>query len=192
MTDNVADQLNHQLFKMAAPGCGVIAFRETDRDDELEVILSERAANVGPGYGITGGGVGECGDIFAEEAGFISLSADEAYRECMEENPGFENIISLEDFRKRAQIVASFCVKAADVNGVHACTYFALRLTDAEWAKVMALPPSEERVGMLKAAKLSWVANRSIALDGADKFFHKHELKAFEAMADFAQNGKLF
>lgn len=188
----MSDQLNHQLFKMAAPGCGVIAFRNTNDDDELEVILSERAAKVGPGYGITGGGFVECGDINDKEAGFISLSADEAYRECMEENPGFENIISRDDFIARAQLVASFCVKAADVNGVHACTYFALRLTDEEWDKVMALPPSDERVGALKAAKLSWVKGRTINLEHCDKFFHQHELKAFEAMANHAMAGKLF
>ena len=188
----MTQELNHQLFKMAAPGCGAIAFRDTDAPNTLEVILSERAAKVGPGYGITGGGFVECGDIYKEEAGFISLSADEAHRELREENPGFENIISLEDFRKRAQLVCSFNVKANDVNGVHACTYFALRLTNTEWDQVMALPPSDERVGMLKSAKLRWNDSGTINLDGADKFFHKHELKAFEAMAAHAQQGRLF
>lgn len=184
--------LNHQLFKLAAPGCGVICFRENPSDpNALEVILSERAASVGTGLGITGGGFVECGAIFAEKAGFISQSVDEAYRECCEENPGFETIMPIQAFRERAQLVASFCVRANDANGVHACTYFALFLHDDEWAKVLALPPSDERVGSLKVAKLSWVRDKLIELEDADKFFHKHELQAFEAMAQLAMRGKL-
>lgn len=187
----MSDQLNHQLFKMAAPGCGVIAFRDAANPGELEVILSQRAESVGAGLGITGGGFVECGDIYKEKVGFISLSADEAYRECVEENPGFENIISLEDFRERVQLVASFCVKAADVNGVHACTYFALRLTDEEWDKVMALPPSEERDGDLIAKKVHYTQG-GLRMYGDADFYHPHETLALHEMLKLNGKNKLF
>jgi len=189
----MVNTLNHQMFKMAAPGCGVICFRPSPAEpNALEVILSERATSVGAGLGITGGGFVECGAIFAEKAGFVSLSVDEAYRECCEENLGFERVISLAAFRERAQLVASFCVRTGDANGVHACTYFALCLHDDEWQAVLKLAPSAERNGSLKVAKLSWVKNKLIELEGAERFFHKHELKAFEAMAQLDMRGKLF
>ena len=196
----MTDTLNHQMFKLAAPGCGVIAFAPTDNPRALTVILSERAANVGSGKGITGGGFVECGPIAKQPAGTISLSADEAYRECCEENRGFDTIISRDDFVDRAQVVESFAVSSADANGVHACTYFALRLTLDEWRRVMALPPSEERVGDLVAATLRWTEASLKAenpadrfdMDGKDRFFHAHELLAFAAMAQLAEKGRLF
>lgn len=188
----MTEPLNHQHFKMAAPGCGVICFRGTETPGVTEVILSERAAKVGAGLGITGGGFVECGEIDQQPVGFISLSAEEAYRECREENLGFEDIISLEDFCERAQLVSSFHVKAGDVNRVHSCTYFALRLTDDEWAKVMALPPSDERKGALISAKLDYVPVAGTRLEGASRFYHKHELRAFEDMAKLAAKGRLF
>lgn len=190
--------LNAQTYKLAAPGCGVIVYRR-DENGGITVLLSRRSASVGKGYGITGGGFVECGDLMAKPLGTISENVDEAYREAKEENPGFENIISLAAFRERCQPLAGFTVRTADSSGVHACNYYGLRVTDAEWEAIRQLPPSDERNGDLVPTALIWLRTIKrdkpedhIVLNGARDFFHQHELRAFGMLAWLAANNRLW
>lgn len=190
--------LNAQTYKLAAPGCGVIVYRQ-DAKGGLTVLLSRRAAKVGEGYGITGGGFVECGDLMEQPVGTISENTDEAYREAKEENPGFDEIFSRETFRERCQPLAGFSVRTADSSGVHACSYYGLRVNDAEWAAICRLPPSDERDGDLVPVPLIWLRtiNRHkpedhIVLAGASNFFHQHELRAFGMLAWLAANKRLW
>lgn len=190
--------LNTQTHKLAAPGCGVIVYRR-DENGSIIVLLSKRSAKVGVGYGITGGGFVECGSLMAKSIGTILESADEAYREALEENLGFGDIISLAQFRERAQPLASFAVHTADSNGVHACTYFGLAVSKAEWDAMTALPPSDERDGDLVPALLIWTRNINrtkpedhIVLHGAGDFFHAHEQRAFGMLAWLASRNRLW
>ncbi len=192
--------LNHQMFKLAAPGAGVIVFRRTHIKNSLEVLLSQRSASVGEGLCITGGGFIECGALNKEPVGTVWLSCDEGYREVCEENPGFDKIINLEEFRSRAQMLTSFSVKTDDANGIHTGTYYGLCLSDTEWDKTKALPPSDERVGMLIPTVITWTEQslnnhnpaEQFSMDGKDKFYHSHELLPFAALAQLEANGRLF
>lgn len=190
--------LNTQTHKLAAPGCGVIVYHRDD-NGSITVLLSKRSAKAGVGYGITGGGFVECGDLMAKNIGTLLESADEAYREACEENPGFGDIITLAQFRERAQPLASFNVRTPDSNGVHACTYFGLAVNKEEWDAITRLPPSDERDGELVAALLIWTRNINrtkpedyIVLHGAGDFFHAHEQRAFGMLAWLASRNRLW
>ena len=70
--------VNHQRFKLAAPGTGVLIFRQsTASTKSLEVLLSVRSTSAGGGYGYTGGGFVECGDVAALPVGSFLHCADE-------------------------------------------------------------------------------------------------------------------
>lgn len=182
--------LNHQNNKLAAPGAGIIAFTRTHLG-EVKVLLSRRAESVGEGFGITGGGFVECGDVFSSPVGTVVPLTHEAYREGVEENPGFDKVISRDEFNRRARHLTSFAVRTDDANGVHVATYYGLELDKGEFEKVAALPPSDERVGDLIVADLSWTSESlqastpeaQINMEGMDRFYHQHELYAFVALA---------
>ncbi len=198
--------VNHQKFKLAAPGTGVLIFRQSTANSEsLEVLLSMRSRAAGAGYGYTGGGFVECGDVAALPVGRYLQCADEAYRESGEENGGFEAVLGREDFFVRAQPIATFNARSADINVVHACTVFACGVSDEEWQKCLATEATQERSGMLRVVKLTWkpgLSRRSaedfIELsDGAsritaEQFFHQHEIAAYGALAWHAEYGKLW
>jgi len=132
-------------WKQAAPGSGAIAYQV--KGNRVRVQLSMRTANVGAGYGITGGGFVECGEIDAMPVGSVVLTVDEAFRECCEENAGFENVIDKDSFMVRAQSVNPLASRADDINRVHLATMFALRVNDSEWNQIAALPPGLDAKG---------------------------------------------
>lgn len=206
----MAEQLNPQNWKLAAPGAGVIVFRpryypcpQGDVYDEsmgaIDVLLSRRTAKVGKGYGITGGGFVECGALMQKPVGCISRAEAEAWREAVEENPGFEDIVPYDVFLERAQMLTSFAVRAADANGIHAASYLAFCATPAEYDAIASLPPSDEREGELVSVTLSVEQNvrrahagEDVQFEGKDAFFHAHELEAFGQMVWLAQRNKLW
>ena len=181
--------LNHQNYKMAAGGAGVIAYKKGEGQQAF-VLLSERSEKVGAGLGITGGGFVECDEVNNQPPGYVLPLTHEAWREAVEENPGFEKIISRESFDERATYLTAFAVSTNDQHGVHLVCYFGLELSDAEFLAVQALPPSDERIGALIPAKLSWTREslkkealkEKINLEGMNKFYHQHELYAFLAL----------
>jgi len=202
--------LNTQAFKLAAPGCGIMIYRTTERANALQVILSMRSSVVGAGLGLTGGGFVECGPLSQKPTGTISDTLTEAYRENGEENKGFEAVISTKQLASDGQIIASYAVRApvtrTDPNGVHQCTNIALRITDdVQWNEIMALEGNEERVGSLRTAVLEWDSERPIdrlnpaknimfrfGPDALGEFHHKHELYGYGQLAWHAQNGRLW
>lgn len=188
--------LNQQTYKMAAGGAGLIAFSRID-ERQIQVLLSERAQSVGKGLGITGGGFVECDDVYNSPVGTIVPLTHEAYREGVEENPGFEKVLSLRGFDRRSQYLTSFAVRTDDANGVHIVCYFGLELSDAEFEAVSDLPPSDERVGALVATDLNWTPESlqadtpqaQINMAGMDRFYHQHELHSFVALAKLLERG---
>jgi len=197
---------NHQLFKLAAPGTGVLVFRQSTKSTEsLEVLLSMRSGAAGVGYGYTGGGFVECGNVATLPVGKYLQCADEAYRESGEENGGFEAVLDREEFFVRAQPIATFNARSADVNVVHACTVFACGVTDEEWQRCLSTKETEERSGMLRVVKLSWPSGLprrhaeafiklrdDTGLITQEYFFHQHEIAAYGSLAWHADNGKLW
>ena len=189
--------LNHQNYKLAAGGAGMIAFTRLP-NGTINVLLSRRDKSVGEGLGITGGGFLNLDEFMAQPAGAILPFIHEAYREAVEENPGFEHVISGDAFEKRAFHLTSFAVRTADQHGVHVVSYYGLELDKHEFECVKALPPSEERVGDLIAADLSWrqesLANKNpldrFDMHGKENFYHQHELYAFSALAEKLACGK--
>jgi hypothetical protein len=167
--------------------------------------LSIRAASVGPGLGITGGGFVEIGDIFAKPVGYLIETAAEAWRETKEENKNFERVFPLRTFLERAQSIATMHIRVNDGNGVHGTNFFALTVTDAEWDAVAALEPGEERDGSLKEIWCNTIGpvsrlnpeeciNLSLP-DGSVcpyDFYHKHERRAFGHIAWHVQHGRLW
>jgi hypothetical protein len=202
--------LNQQQWKMAASGTGAIVCQPTK--DGLRVLLSERAANVGPGRGITGGGFVECGEVLALKLGTVIQTADEAFRECCQENGGFENVINIDAFLERAQPVSLVHARTDDLNEVHAVTMFALTVNNREWNEFAALPPGVdehgkiERNGPLLEYFVRWTGpinrrepERYVSISDATgrvlyitDFFHPHEFHTIAAIAWYEQNGKLW
>ncbi|MEX0918010.1 MAG: hypothetical protein WDZ93_02550 [Candidatus Paceibacterota bacterium] len=199
--------MNHQKFKLAAPGTGFIAYtRPYAEDRTLAVLLSNRTASVGAGFGITGGGFVECGDIDRSPVGSIVEAADEAWREGDEENVGFGQLVSSRIFFEEAQPIATLFTRTTDINRVHSCTFFALRLQDRVWQQATRLSPGPERVGDLVIAILRW--KKSITRRDPEKFItlqtqtgdeihagdfcHQHELRAFGALAWHAERNRLW
>lgn len=183
--------LNQQQYKMAAPGAGMIAYcREAPR--QVTVLLSQRSEKVGAGLGITGGGYLNCDEFMNQPPESRLLFSAEAYRESVEENPGFEKIFSEQGFMRRARQLTAFAVRKDDHHGIHAVCYFGLELTYEEYDEVLALPPGDERVGELIPVTMSWSAESlqnedalsRIQMDGKDKFYHAHEVYAFVALAE--------
>ena len=183
--------LNHQNYKLAAGGAGMIAFTRLP-NGTINVLLSRRDKSVGEGLGITGGGFLNLDAFTSQPAGAILPLTHEAYREAVEENPGFENVITDNMFEKRAFHLTSFAVRTSDQHGVHVVCYYGLELDENEFSQVKALPPSEERVGDLIATNLSWrqesLANKNpldrFDMHGKENFYHQHELYAFSALAE--------
>ena len=183
--------LNHQNYKLAAGGAGLIAFTQCDHGS-VNVLLSQRDESVGKGWGITGGGFLNLDDFIAQPAGAILPLTHEAYREAVEENPGFENIIPRDEFDSRAFHLTAFAVRTTDQHHVHIVSYYGLELNDDEFSRVKTLPPSEERVGALIATQLSWTQEslrkhntlERFYMSGKEKFYHQHELYAFSALAE--------
>ena len=205
----MATSLNHQKFKLAAPGAGAIVYQA--KDAYLRVMLSMRTANVGSGYGITGGGFIECNDIDASPAGTIMLAVDEAFRECCEENAGFEGVVDQDSFMIRAQSVNPLVSRSDDINRVHVANMFALRVNDSEWKQIAALPPGIDGKGLPEREEgmceffLRWdgvidprqperyvsVVDSSGACITAADFCHAHEFYVITTLAWMQQNGRL-
>ena len=181
--------LNHQNYKLAAGGAGLIVFTRTE-NGAVKVLLSQRDASVGEGLGITGGGFLNLDEFNQQPAGNILPLTHEAYREGVEENPGLEKIINRDDFAARARHLTSFAVRTTDQHGIHIVCYYGLELSQDEFNAVQALPPSEEREGALIAADLSWTKESLEKNDllarfemvGKESFYHQHELYAFSAL----------
>ena len=202
--------LNQQQWKMAASGAGAIVCQP--RKKGLRVLLSERAANVGQGRGITGGGFVECGDVLTKKVGTVIQTADEAFRECCQENGGFEKVISKDAFLERAQSVSSIHARTDDLNEVHAATMYALVVNKREWKQFAALPPGVdehgkiEREGPLLEYFVRWYGTidrrepeRYVSISDPSgrvlyttDVFHPHEFHAIAMIAWHLQNGKLW
>ncbi|MEK7639273.1 MAG: hypothetical protein AAB388_03890 [Patescibacteria group bacterium] len=198
--------LNRQDQKLAASGAGVIVFNQ--KDDYIKVLLARRSKKVGAGLGITGGGFAQCDEIDQQPVGTIIYTADEAYRETCEENAGFAEIISADDFLERAQPVTLIHVRVADDNRVHVASFFALRVTDIEWDAMKQLRPGgdDERAGPLLESLVRWDQNitrrqpeRYVSIElvtgevvGMADFWHKHEVRAIASIAWHAQHKRLW
>jgi hypothetical protein len=195
---------NHQDFKLCASGAGVIVYQLFD--DKIRVLLALRAKEVGQGYGITGGGFVECKNIDNAPINTLFQTSDEAFREMMEENTGFEKIIDADDFIERAQPISLVHARINDINRVHSVSMFALRVTDNEWKKISVLAPSKEREGSLREYFVTWdskidrrVPERSVRIINAhgepitqSGFWHKHEMHTIACIAWHAQNDRLW
>lgn len=198
-------QLNTQRYKLAATGAGVILCRVID-DTTIELLLSVRSAVVGEGYGITGGGFVENGDIANLPKRTIVETVDEAWRENTEENIGFDVLFPRELFRTRAQCVASLHVNTGDESVVHGTNFYAVAVTDSEWEAASLLSGSDERSGALRAVVMkitSPTLSRTepevgiqLSTAGVDipgeSFYHQHEYRAIAMIAWHLQNGKLW
>ena len=202
-------KVNHQKFKLAAPGTGIIACSaengQWQKISSLKVMLSMRDASVGVGYGITGGGFVECSTIDALPIGSIVDIAFDAYRENSEETENFISFITSGEFSDRVQSITNVGVKTGDMNRVHACMFYSLALTEPEWEQLRILPPGPERNGPFIEATLAWSSgiNRSeperyiTLVDASGKvlnegFYHRHEIRAFGLLAWHAAQGKLW
>ena len=197
-------RLNTQRYKLAATGAGVILYRVVD-DATIELLLSVRSAVVGEGYGITGGGFVENGDIAKLPKRSIIETIDEAWREAMEENRLFDLLFPLNLFRERAQCVASLHVNTGDESVVHGTNFYAVAVTDAEWEKASRLSGSDERSGALRRVVMKITAPSlsrtepeigiQMSFNGEDisaAFYHHHEVRAIAMIAWHLQNGKLW
>ena len=189
--------LNHQNYKLAVGGAGLIVFTRAE-NGPVKVLLSQRDASVGEGLGITGGGFLNLDEFYQQPAGSILPLTHEAYREGVEENIGFEKVISRGVFACRARHLTSFAVRTTDQHGIHIVCYYGLELNQEEFDAVQALPPSDERVGELIVADLSWTKeslekNDPLArfeMVGKERFYHQHELYAFSALANMLERDK--
>jgi hypothetical protein len=196
---------NTQKYRLAATGAGMIVCQERSRHT-FRALLAMRARVVGVGYGITGGGFVEQADIFSKPFGFVRLTAEEAWRETVEENPGFESIISLEDFLERAQSISSLHVRVNDDCGIHGANYYALTVTDEEWDLIAVLPASAERDGQLIEVYVDFT-NKVLHRHDSEKhitlmlpdgraacggFYHKHEMHSLGQIAWHIQQGFLW
>jgi hypothetical protein len=199
-------ELNTQLYKLAGTGAGVIVCQKKSRNG-FRSLLSMRTSLVGIGLGITGGGFVENGAIFLyEKPGYIIETAAEAWRETREENPGFEEIVPLNEFVDRAQSISTLHVRVDDENGVHSANFYALTVTDDEWNAIALLKGNDERDGMLIEVWCEFYgrtlyrqnAGASVRLATADgltlksDFYHKHELLALGQIAWHVQQGFLW
>jgi hypothetical protein len=196
---------NTQRYKLAATGAGVILYRVVD-EVTLELLLSVRSAVVGEGYGITGGGFVENGDIAKMPKRTIVETVDEAWRENTEENEGFEKLFPLELFRARAQGVASLHVNTGDESVVHGTNFYAVRVTEAEWEEAVHLAGSDERSGALRQVAMKITLPElsrtepeqgiQLSVDGTaiptTAFYHQHEYRAIAMIAWHHQTGKLW
>ena len=197
-------RLNTQRYKLAATGAGVILYRVVD-EVTIELLLSVRSAVVGEGYGITGGGFVENGNIAKLPKRSIIETIDEAWREAMEENRLFDLLFPLDLFRSRAQCVASLHVNTGDESIVHGTNFYAVAVTDAEWEESSRLAGSDERSGALRqvvmkitSPKLSRTEPETgiqllcNGLDISAAFYHHHEVRAIAMIAWHLQNEKLW
>ena len=199
------ETLNTQEFKLAASGAGIIVCQRRSTHS-FRALLSTRAASVGLGLGITGGGFVEIAEIFSQKHGYIIDTAEEAWREATEENVDFEKLFPLDEYLERVQSVSTMHVRVNDVNGVHGTNFYALTVTDEEWEKALALPPGDERFGPLMEIWVDFtdkVVHRNrpeeaITLymdDGKEVesgFYHQHELRALGHIAWHIQQGYLW
>jgi hypothetical protein len=206
MTEASETGLNTQKYKLAATGAGVIICQQMNHC-AFRALLAMRSSTVGSGFGITGGGFVENGEIFLKQKpGFIIETAAEAWRETNEENPGFEEIIPLDNFLNRVQSISTLHVRVDDENGVHGTNFYAITVTDAEWEAIAALGGSDEREGALIEA---WCEFYGLTLRRQDpetgirladpngaylrgEFYHKHELRALGQIAWHVQHGRLW
>ena len=201
-----AKPLNTQLYKLAATGAGVIVCQPIS-PTSFRSLLSRRAAQVGSGFGITGGGFVENGAIYAKSPGFMVETVAEAWRETVEENPGFEIVFPLDVFIERAQSIATLHVRVDDENGVHGTNYFVLTVTDIEWNRVAQLRAGEEREGELLEVVCNFDSMPFLRVDAQrhislyeklsgplsfDAFFHQHEVRALAQIAWHVQKGRLW
>ena len=206
MPEEKNTMLNHNEWKLAAPGAGVIVYNRTEQF--FRAWLSMRTNNVGAGLGITGGGFVECKEVDAMKVGSVIQTVDEAWRECHEENAGFENVISKDAFMARANPTSLVHARADDINRVHCANMYALRVTDEEWLKIGALPAGldakgrPEREDDLREVMVSWNGpidmrrpERFVTMqkpDGErvwiDDFNYPHEFHAVASIAWNIQN----
>ena len=155
--------LNHDSWKMAAPGAGAIYYQRMAESRSFRAWLSMRTSNVGEGYGITGGGFVECAEIDKMEVGSVVQTVDHAWRECMEENAGFEHVIDKDSFLIRARPASLLLARADDINRVHSASLYGIpALDDAEWHRIGALPAgldkkgNKEREDRLREVHVTW------------------------------------
>ena len=204
--------LNTQEHKRAASGAGVVVFQLLD-ERVIRLLLSVRTKDVGPGFGITGGGYVKVNAIYGMLVGSIVQTADEAHLESLEENGGFEKVISADEFLERAQPITTILVRTPDLNQVHDVTMYALcAKDDAEWEAIAVLPPGVdidgkvEREGPLLECIMTWESDisrrtpeQAVSFAYADGspldvtgFFHKHEVHGIATIAWHAENERLW
>jgi hypothetical protein len=204
--------LDTQEHKRAASGAGVVVFQPLG-ERTMRILLSLRSKDVGTGFGITGGGYVKVNVIYDMPIGAIVQTADEAHVESLEENGGFEKVISADEFLERTQPVCTILVRTPDLNQVHDVTLYALcAKDDAEWETFAALPPGIdaegkiEREGPLLECILTWepdisrrTPEQSVSFAYADGqsldvtgFFHKHEVHGIATIAWHAEKDRLW
>lgn len=167
--------LNQQQWKMAAPGAGMVYYQPLPEPRSFRTWLSFRTSLVGKGYGVTNGGFADCKEIHEAPVGSIQQLVDHAYRESCEESHGFGEIITLKEFRRRANPTSQFLARVDDLNEVHAPALFGFLAKDeAEWHRIGALPAGvdvrgrKEREDALREVHVFWHPN--IDLDEPERY----------------------
>lgn len=195
---------NTQHYKLVGSGAGVIVYQVLNAT-KIRLLLSVRSAVVGEGFGITGGGFVEAGQLLNTPLRTMVETASEAYREVDEENLKFASVITLEEFLHRAQPIAALHVHTGDESMVHATNFSALCVTDAEWEAISTLDGSDERSGALREVIMTFSTYLSrmqpetgvqLTCNGEPvsvaAFYHHHELRAIAMIAWHHQQGKLW
>ena len=204
--------LETKEYRRAASGAGVVVFQMLD-ERVMRILLSLRSKDVGTGFGITGGGYIKVNAIYGMLIGSIVQTADEAHLESLEENGGFEKVVSADEFLERAQPITTILVRTPDLNQVHDVTMYALcAKDDAEWEAIAALPPGVdidgkvEREGPLLECIMTWGSDisrrtpeQAVSFAYADGqsldvagFFHKHEVHGIATIAWHAEKERLW
>ncbi len=180
-------------FPKAAPGCGAILYRRGPTANSLYVGCASRSYRVGKGFGISFGGFVKVIDVLKKPIGGVLLAEAEAYREGLEELPGLGKILPRAEFYDRSQYLTGFTVHTPDANKAHQCTFFGCPVAADEQAAISKLRPSRETTGPLEFYILSWQPGNPgrITLKTPSPLFHKHEKRAFKALAQLAARGKL-
>lgn len=195
-------------WPQASPCSGAQFYMWDGHSPHMDVALTHRTAQVGKGYGITGGGFAEIKAFLTTDLGTIRSLAVEAYRE-LEEELGAKKLhaaIPQEVFEAYAQPLDGSLIRTSDTNQAHAPVYYAFPTTTDERMALSQLPETPERTGQLDWRKLRWrpgVTKATLATDVTlwrgkqehswSTFYWDHEVRCvFWQLALLASQGRLW
>lgn len=184
-------------FPQAGVGSGGIFYRVLG-PRHIRVLLASRAGNVGAGSGISFGGWMPLSSLLGKLDGTLVRTEIGAAREGVQEVPGLLKTLSKDVLLGNLQYLLGGCVyKPNDPYGniIHAATYYGLAVTEAEEEALCNLPKSKETTAPLMPVDLSWTVDNPTPddLKGLPgDFHHGHEREAFAALAQLADQGRLW